>query len=613
MSLASTQRRAPPCTAREERTRLIYEDIPGCSPPPFFDLSRQTSLKSFESTGVVLNRWSEGVLRIGLRLSGADSLRRDPSRVESLLRSVSLRTNYFAPVMSATAALADHPSPVQPLERAVALLLGTRSMHQDLFAGRFSPDRHGNNILEMGQYANLFSTHVIHDGNRFRLFKSTCTSQITVLRARRLYTVDSAVPERMWTQRGLLKALNHIRAESGTVPADGPDITFPAISAAQPETQAEIFALLSEDPAAMEALSALRHSFVTLCLDLDSRPSSPAEAAALAQSGNFSNRWYSSALQIFVFGNSKACLIFTFNAYLDGNVQMRAASEIWKRSVGAAGKAGSDADGESFASREIVIPVKRELLDKVQKEVTSVLHDDPATFEVPEFGKPFFLSRGLSPVPAFVAALQLALFRITGRTPRIGQLLTMSRYRCLDLATAFVTTPEMINFVHSMADSSGVRQQLRDLLCAAVDSQIAACRDARRCFPVFRLHPMMADRARGIRRFYLMGIIRGTNLLLRMLKLADDGPGDILISHPQVYDEVHFVGRPGVRVPYLKCFGLHYQILERSIVLTWMPAMDWEISNAEMTKEVVRALEDIGQLAKPETPVDGTKSDSSLE
>ncbi|MBV8531329.1 MAG: choline/carnitine O-acyltransferase, partial [Candidatus Eremiobacteraeota bacterium] len=377
-------------------------------------------------------------------------------------------------------------------------------------------------------------------------------------------------------------------------------------------TQAEIFALLTGNPAAMEALSSLRHSFVTLCLDLESRPSSPAAAAALAHSGNFSNRWYSSALQIVVFGNSKACLIFNFNACLAGNVQMRAASEIWKRSVGAAGEAGSDADGEVFASREIVIPVKRELLDKVQKDVTSVFHDDPATFEIPEFGTPFFLSRGVSPVPAFVAALQLALFRITGRAPRIGQLLTMSRYRCMDLTTAFVTTPEMVNFVHSMANSSGDKQQLRDLLRAAVDSHIAACREARQCFPLFRLHSMMADRAQGIRRFYLKSIIRGTNLLLRMLKL-DRGPADILISHPQVYDEVHVVGRPGVRVPYLKCFGLHYQIRERSIVLTWMPAMDWQISNAEMTKEVVRALQDIAQLANPETPLDGTKGDLSLE
>jgi hypothetical protein len=100
---------------------------------------------------------------------------------------------------------------------------------------------------------------------------------------------------------------------------------------------------------------------------------------------------------------------------------------------------------------------------------------------------------------------------------------------------------------------------------------------------------------------------------LRMLKLADRGPTDVLISHPQVYDEVHFIGRPGVRVPYLKCFGLHYQIRERSMVLTWIPAMNWQISNAEMTKEVDRALKDIGQLVKSETPLDGTKSDSSLE
>jgi hypothetical protein len=71
---------------------------------------------------------------------------------------------------------------------------------------------------------------------------------------------------------------------------------------------------------------------------------------------------------------------------------------------------------------------------------------------------------------------------------------------------------------------------------------------------------------------------------------------DIVISHPRVYDEVRIIGRPGVRLPYLRCFGLHYQILDESIILTWMPALKWRITNADPSAALLTALHDIGEL-----------------
>jgi hypothetical protein len=604
MKASQTQVDAPDCSRREERTRLIYEDIPGCAPPPFLDLTIPDSLKSFEPLGVVLNPWSEGLLKLALRFSGVRPSERDAPTVERLLRSLNLRDNPFPPVTSATAAISDHPRPIEPLNRAAALLLAVKDMHSDLVSGRFPPDRYGSANLEMGQYANLFSTHVIHDGKRFQLFKSTCTSQITVVVGKRLYSVDFPASGGIWTAPELLEALTHVTALSAVTTSKDDEITPTVISGAKPETQAEIWTELSKDSVATQSLMTLRHSFVTLCLDLDLTPSSAAEAAAFAQSANFANRWFNSALQIVVFGNSKACLIFNFNAYLDGNVQSRAASEIWKRSTRLDFEAVPHVDNQTFVARELLIPVAPRLLDKARQDIVSILDKQQSTFELAGFGRSFFRSRGLDPVATFVVALQLGVLRLTGQTPRIRQLLTMAHYRSMDLASASVTTREMIRFLESMQDKSASLEQRRERLQAAIDSQLAMCRTARRYFPGFRLQSLIAENTQGMRRLYMKSIVRATKLLLRIMGLARFGHDDIIISHPRVYEEIPVLGRPGVRLPYLRCFGLHYQILDSSIVLTWMPAVNWKITNAEITNEVARCLRDIADIADIEWPLD---------
>lgn len=605
MNSSTTQIHALDCARHEERTQLIYEDIPGCGQPPFLDLSTQDSLKSFEPLGVVLNSWSRGLLSIALRLSGVRGFQRDTSTVERLLRSVNLRNNPFAPVMSATAAISDHPWHIEPLERATLLLLAAKAMHRDLLSGRFRPDQSGSGNLEMGQYANLFSTHIIHDGKRFQLFKSTCTSQITVLAAKRLYSVDFGASGGMWTGPELLKALFQIAALTAATTSTKDDIAPTSISGAKPATQARILNELSKNSIAAQSLSTLQHSFVTLCLDLDLKPSSAAEAAGFAQSRNFANRWYNSALQIVVFGNSKACLVFNFNAYLDGNIQTRAASEIWKRSTSLDLDAASDVESHRFVTRELLIPLAPKLLRKAQRDIISVLDNQQSTFEVAGFGRLLFASRGLDPVATFVVALQLEILRLTGRTPRIRQLLTMSKYRYMDLTSASVTTRQMAHFLESMQNRTASREQRRERLQAAIDAQLIMCRTARRYFPAFRLQALIAENTRGIRRLYIKSIVRATKLLLRVTKQAHFGHDDIIISHPRIYDEVPVIGRPGVRLPYLRCFGLHYQILDHSIVLTWMPAVNWKITNAEMTNELVRALQDIADITESECPLGG--------
>ena len=139
------------------------------------------------------------------------------------------------------------------------------------------------------------------------------------------YSIPSDINRARPTLRTLVvciiqvKALVHITALSAMTISNDDETAPGVISGAKPGTQAELLTKLSKDPVAAQSLTTLRHSFVKLCLDLHLTPSSAAEAAAFAQSGNCANRWYNSALQIVVFGNSKACLVFNFNAYLDGS------------------------------------------------------------------------------------------------------------------------------------------------------------------------------------------------------------------------------------------------------------------------------------------------------
>ena len=585
-----------------ERTRLIYEDIPGCNPPPPIDVSAENSLKSLESLGVTLNPWSKILFRVALGVTGLRKFQQDGRTIEALLRSIHLRANPFPLVMSATAAISDHPSAIDPLERAAALLIAARAMHKDLFSGQFPPDQHQGRNLEMGQYGNLFSTQIVSDGKRFRLFKSTCTSQVTVLAGGHFYSLDIPVLDDSEMQAELVKAFARIRALS-KIKASDTACSAAMISAAAPQTQIKLFALSLKDSRVATTLDTLRHSFLTLCLDLDVAPASLEAAARIAHSGNCSNRWYNSALQIVVFGNSKSCLIFNYNAYLDGNVQVRSASEIWHRSTRL--NPNTTSDGKTHADvalRELSFPAPADLVSIAQTDISGILDDQQATFELAGFGKSFFASHDLESVPAFVAGLQLAVFRLTGRASHIRQLVAMSKYRYMDLANAVVTTREMLSFLESMEDSGATREQQREKLKAAINSQVAQCRIARQYLPPFRLASLLAESKGGIRCFWIAAVMKATRLSLRLMGLAPFSRNDITISHPLLCGEVPIIGRPGVRLPYLQCFGLHYQIFEDRAVLTWMPALNWRITNQEMTNQLTQALHDLGSIASGASP-----------
>ena len=78
-----------------------------------------------------------------------------------------------------------------------------------------------------------------------------------------------------------------------------------------------------------------------------------------------------------------------------------------------------------------------------------------------------------------------------------------------------------------------------------------------------------------------------------MLGLFKQPETDVVISHPGIYTEVPVVGRPGIRLPYVKYFGLHYQIMADKTVVTMMPAVNWEVPNHELIEKLKTNLEKV--------------------
>jgi len=77
---------------------------------------------------------------------------------------------------------------------------------------------------------------------------------------------------------------------------------------------------------------------------------------------------------------------------------------------------------------------------------------------------------------------------------------------------------------------------------------------------------------------------------------SDSGMREILVSHPTIYEEIPVVGRPGIRLPYVKYFGLHYQIFEDKVVVTVMPGLDWQVPNTEFIQALKSNLDRIMSL-----------------
>jgi hypothetical protein len=242
------------------------------------------------------------------------------------------------------------------------------------------------------------------------------------------------------------------------------------------------------------------------------------------------------------------------------------------------------------AATELSWKIDDAFIQQARQDLQTVQDHQQATFEIEGIGRAFFTAHNVEPVPAFIVALQMAAKRLTGDMVAITQFLNMSRYRCMDLVTANVTTPEVTRFVDYVGGDGAQDDRAEELLREAVTSQVQACRKARRYLDLDDIFSLFIRTRSGLRRRYVVAVVALALMLLRVLGLFKPIPREVLVSHPELYPNIPVIGRPGIRLPYLKHFGLHYQIWEDRIVVTLMPSVSWAIPNTKLIDELHESL-----------------------
>lgn len=577
-----------------ERTRTVYEHIEGypkAAPGPIPQPEELDQILT--ELGQPRGSRARAITDASFRLVGMKPfLTRLSAQHETLARQYNARLpGLYAPVTSTTLALADDPRPLAPLERAATLILAVCEYQAAVFSAQIPPDTCGGEPLEMGQYPGFFATsQIIHQG-RIQVFKSDIFSRVNVVVGNQFFILDLAAADRPVTSEALVATLSDIvsaaepDAEAGRV---RPPLSPGLVSAADVPRQLRAFRYLHQDSTNRASLEALKHTLFTLCLDLHDQPASPAEAARVAHSHNPHNRWFHASLQVVVFGNARACAICNFSTYLDGNMMVRGAAEIQRRAA-AMPVNGASVGPLPYTALAWRIPLI--MLDRAAVDRERVLDSQPATFELPGYGQDFFTARAVEPAAGFAAALQMAANKLIGRPARMSQIVPMSRYRCTDPHVVGVSRPEMLAFADAMTDGRGDPDAAAALLQKAIAAQTAAIREECRYLPLPIIANLLVRSRAGVARLLTSGILTVRRAALAKLGLLPQVERDVLISELEALPEVPAVGRPGARLPYVTCFGLHYQMLPDRTVLTLMPALGWQKSNQETIAALCESLD----------------------
>lgn len=610
----------------DERVAQAVEDLPVYEKPPLIPLPGLDHLEEALASGSYLSPFGQSALRAWLKSAGFERFYRQlPDQLEELLRRINFRgATAYAPQVAASLALSDDPQTNDPLERAARLVLAAHSLCLDIQNGQLPQDRWHGQPLEMGQYPNLFSTCLVLDEGEDRLFKSRRQERIAVFVGGHSFVLNTGAPGCGVSVAQIRQALAEIQETAGML-GDGSQSAPGYLSACSNPTQRRIWRRIHKLPGNATSLQILRHTLFSLCLDLEAHPENASALATQAQVGNPGNRWYHAALQIVVCGNGRAAAIMNFSAGLDGNVMMRSGGELARRAR-ALHPPSEGGEPLGFQRLDWTFPAPGRAI--VRAEINSVIdRDQPFTFEIPGLGRTFWQAQRLPAVPVFVCALQLAALRLMRQAqsdpqvaarsaalirryfprnpppppgPRplsILQFISLNHYRGLGLTQADVSSAAVEALAQGLADGQLTQEQAGDLLRKAVQEQRQVIERTRSRLPLPMVLRIFRFTRRGLGRVWTELSLLVLAGLLRLFGQIRHSVRSILISHPSIDPDVPVVGRPGVRLGYLRHFGLHYQIWEERITLTWMPGITWPFSNEETTQALKQALNELAAIA----------------
>ncbi len=579
-----------------ERTRDIYEIIGGYPKPPLIPIEDLYNDQSFVNHDFKPGSFALTMTRAILKMVGFHALYETlPQNLESMLRTRHTRLpGLYAPVIAATLALKDDPSKSGPLERAASIIIAAYRFHEELLKAEVEPDRYEGQVLEMGLYPNLFSTSLQITESDVRLHKSRKKDTIIVLANRQFFEVTVYRDGKQLSFAEICHLLGMVAEAACQNPRQSGNHSPGMVTAASDRTQIKAFRHMLKTSANKEILARLDTAFLTVCLDLDSFPASYETAAYLAHSTNQGNRWYHSATQFIIFGNAKACVINNFTAYIDGATMVRASMEIYRRAAQVAtvkDQANDALPAGTHGMRLLDWHFPQRFFQAVLNDIRLVTDNQQATFRLKGLGRRAFGTYASDTIPVFVAALQITAAHFIGGVVYINQFVTMSRYRCMGLEISSVTTREMIRLVEIFEDAGTSAEAMFAYLREAVESQRQIIRQKRSHMTLDSLFSYFMVEGGMLRKGFLYTLMLLSAPFRGRIRLFKQKPNDIIISHPPVYEEVPVLGRPGVRIPYARYFGLHYQVFEDDIIVTMMPTRNWDIPNAEFVATLERTLE----------------------
>ena len=586
--------------AANERTRDIYEDIAAYPRPqqiPLPELTVEHACRALRMKKTWLSRLALWMLYKPAGL--ARFYNALPEHLEDMLKLYDLRRSSLqAPIISATLTLQDDARIRDPLDRAVSLLLGAKSFHDDLYNGTLEPDRYRDMPLEMGQYPNLFSTTLTVEDRKSRTFKSTRVDQISVLVKGQIYLLQVGTWESDSVFHDLRSALQSIVVDCETAGDSQPPVGL--VTYASQVIQVRGFTRMQQIQQNKDNLDKLKHSFVTLCLDLHEEPTDDAALFLDAHVKHPENRWSWQSLQLVVTGNAKACAICNFSAYLDGNTMMRGAAEICRRAASVKRPTQQDTIRRLDFHR-LTWQVNPQLLERARADFQRIKDDQQATFILEDVHRKLFKELDLDAVEVFVIALYMTAVHHTAEPPALHQFLTMSKYRYMDLTTAVVSTPEVVEFFDYVQSDTKDPSRAYDLLKKAIHAQKQACHEERSAFSLTTLCSLFLMSRSGLKKVWSVFVFLFADYMLRKAKYMRGIRRDIVISHPAIYPEISMVGRPGIRLPYVTYFALHYQIFQDRTIITMMPGLRWAVKNEKLVGELrdnIRAIAEIARNAK---------------
>jgi len=531
-----------------------------------------------------------------------------------LLRTVNLRTpGLFAPIISATILLEESRQKVHWLDRATALVMAALEFKRDLFAGNVIQDTRHGKPLEMGQYPNLFGTMLVIQNKHVQFHKNPNAEAILVLVNGNLFRVP--IREDFHVMRHRLEQCVEAGKRQAKAIASSPGWLTAASNAFQLRAWKHILA--NETHQRMFGL--IRDTLFTVCLDTPINPDSPSEAARLVHLGNPGNRFYLAGTQLVIFPNGTAGVVLNFTAYIDGNPMSRFAQEIYHRSERLLRRI-SDLPKRTeemvslFKPNPIELRISPKIIEKAQRQIQSVQDLQPHTIVLENIGRDNFGNLKQHAVPLFVLALMASVYELTGHIPVVEQFVSLAHYRCMGLTRQVVTTPECKAACKALSEKQ-LSAETWQVVLQAVHRQKQVVQVAQRYFPLTSLEALYFKQLGTGRKILFMWLFRLRRFLMALTGQRLRWPTDVLISHPRIFQAYTIIGRPGVRLPYVRQFGLHYQIHPRKTVLIFMPGMTWRYPNhlvAEKIEKYLRKLVDLVEhFAIREETIIRTEEESS--